>query len=93
MSTLPANEVATPCESSAERERQNEISLLESPFGDRLRHTDRNRSGGRISIPLYIVEDLLRRESELRSHHLIDTEVRLMGNDQVDLLRRYPVSL
>lgn len=93
MGSLPANEVTTPREPGAEREGKHEISLLQSPFSDGLRHANRDRGGGGVAVLLDIIEHLLRSESELRSYHLIDAEVRLMRDDEIDLLRSYLIPM
>jgi hypothetical protein len=87
LGSLPPNEVTTPRKTGTERESKHEISPLETSLRDRFGHANRNGGGGGVAILVDIIKNLLLRKTELRPYHLIDAKIRLVRDDEVDLLR------
>src|SRR6266853_6401296 len=82
---LPAYGRARPGEPGAERSENQEITSPQSPFGERFVERDRDGGGSRVAVLLDIGVDLLVAEAERFLHHLGDSLVRLMGDQERDI--------
>src|SRR5512139_544612 len=83
---LPGEQGRGPGEAGAEGGEEHEVVLLELPLLDRLAHADRDGGGCRVPGPLDGVYDLLVRDAEIGSDHLVDTHIRLMREEESHLI-------
>src|SRR5258705_3696114 len=90
-SWLPADGRARPREPGAERGEDQQVTPLHAPGRQGFVQRDGDRGGGRVAVTVDIREHLVVTQAQRFLHHLDDTEVRLMGNQELHIARGHPV--
>src|SRR5207253_417219 len=80
-----AHQCGAPVKSGAEADEADEVPVLDPAGLAGFVQSDRDRRRGRVAVALDVVEDLLVRQLERALDHLVDAQVRLVGDEQVEL--------
>jgi len=74
-----------PGEAGAERDHHDGRTVLDSPRFDCLVERDRNRRGRRVAVFVHVHVNLVHRDSGVLGRCLDDANVRLVGNEKIDV--------
>src|SRR4051812_41971137 len=85
---LPAHDARAPDEAGAERRQRDDRAGLEAAVALGVGQRERNRRRGRVRDPVDVDHDLLGRQAELVAGGGEDADVRLVGDEQVDVVDR-----
>src|SRR5262249_16383933 len=83
---LPPNQRRSPREPGAESDQADEIVALDATALDRLVETERDGGRGGVAVLLDVVDDLLFRQVKGLLHELVDAQVRLVRDQQREVL-------
>src|SRR3954463_2195761 len=87
---LPARDARAPHEASAERRQRDDRARLQPALALGVGQRERDRGRRRVRDPVDVDHDLLGRQAELVSGGGEDADVRLVGDEEVDVLDRQP---
>src|SRR3954469_23342063 len=85
---LPAHDARAPDEAGAERRQRDDRARLQAPVALRVGQGERDRGRRRIRDAVDVDHDLLRRKAELAAGGREDADVRLVGDEEVDVVDR-----
>src|SRR3954464_14989495 len=83
---LPAHDARAPYEARAERRQGDDRARLQAAFALGLRERERDRRGRRVRDAVDVDHDLLGRKAELVARGREDPDVRLVGDEEVDVV-------
>src|SRR2546428_9398755 len=82
----PPQGARSPREPAAERDQHRQVTLFDAPRPHRLVQGDWHRRGGGVAITLDVDEKLLAGLAQPFRRRVDDTDIRLLGNEPVDVL-------
>src|SRR3954454_11510969 len=83
---LPAHDARAPDEAGAERRQRDDRAGLEPPVALGVGPRERDRGRRRVRDPVDVDHDLLGRQPELVAGGREDADVRLMGDEEIDVV-------
>src|SRR5216684_8392008 len=90
---LPAQQVGAPGEPAPARVEQYEVVVVDTVRFERLIEGDRDRRRRRVAVTVDVGKHLVRAEPQPLRDRIKDPDIRLMRNNQVDLLETHPRAL